>query len=165
MNFLAIDFETADYGADSACAVGLVRVESGVIVTREAHLIRPPRKRMHFEYVHGISWNDVKDKPAFAGVYPRMQELMEGVEFLVAHNARFDKGVLGGCCFSANIDMPTIPFKCTMNLARQVWNIRPTNLPAVCRHFGIRLNHHDATSDAEACAKIMIEVLKAQGKL
>jgi len=27
--FVAIDFETADHGADSACAVGLARVEGG----------------------------------------------------------------------------------------------------------------------------------------
>ena len=28
--FVAIDFETADYGRDSACALALVRVEAGV---------------------------------------------------------------------------------------------------------------------------------------
>jgi len=27
--FVAIDFETADYGRDSACALALVRVEAG----------------------------------------------------------------------------------------------------------------------------------------
>src|SRR5947209_2554865 len=30
--FVAIDFETADSGADSACAVGLVRVQAGLAV-------------------------------------------------------------------------------------------------------------------------------------
>ena len=44
MNFVAIDFETADYQRDSACAVALVRVESGKIVAREHRLIRPPRR-------------------------------------------------------------------------------------------------------------------------
>ena len=29
--FVAIDFETADYGRDSACALALVRVEASVI--------------------------------------------------------------------------------------------------------------------------------------
>jgi DNA polymerase-3 subunit epsilon len=32
--FVAIDFETADRGLDSACSVGLVRVEGGRIVER-----------------------------------------------------------------------------------------------------------------------------------
>ena len=35
--FVAIDFETADYGRDSACALALVRVEAGVIVQRAFH--------------------------------------------------------------------------------------------------------------------------------
>ena len=33
--FVAIDFETADNGADSACSVGLVRVEALKVVRRE----------------------------------------------------------------------------------------------------------------------------------
>jgi DNA polymerase-3 subunit epsilon len=165
MNFLAIDFETADYQPDSACAVGLVRVESGKIVTTQSYLIRPPRRNMYFSYLHGITWEDVKDQPAFAGVWRRMEPLMEDVEFFVAHNARFDKGVLHTCCLNASNTIPDIPFKCTMKIARQLWNIRPTKLPDVCRHFRISLNHHDATSDSEACARIMIEALKVEGKL
>ena len=41
-------------------------------------------------------------------------------------------------------------------MARRAWNLRPTKLPDVCRHLGITLNHHDALSDALACAKIVI---------
>jgi DNA polymerase-3 subunit epsilon len=38
-----------------------------------------------------------------------------------------------------------------------VWNIRPTKLSDVCKYFDIPLNHHDAASDALACAKIVLE--------
>ena len=44
--FVAIDFETADYGPDSACAVALVRVEGSRIVRRSYFLIRPPRRSL-----------------------------------------------------------------------------------------------------------------------
>ena len=44
--FVAIDFETADYGRDSAWAMALVRVEAGVIVQRAFHYIRPPQIQM-----------------------------------------------------------------------------------------------------------------------
>ena len=44
--FVAIDFETADYGRDSACALALVRVEAGVIVQRAFHYVRPPHIQM-----------------------------------------------------------------------------------------------------------------------
>jgi DNA polymerase III epsilon subunit-like protein len=43
LTFVAIDFETADHGPDSACAVGLVRVSGAEIVERKYYLIRPPR--------------------------------------------------------------------------------------------------------------------------
>jgi len=33
--YVALDFETADQGRDSACAIGLVRVERGAIVAKE----------------------------------------------------------------------------------------------------------------------------------
>ena len=44
--FVAIDFETADYGRDSACALALVRVEASVIVQRAVHYSRPPQIQM-----------------------------------------------------------------------------------------------------------------------
>ena len=43
-----------------------------------------------------------------------------------------------------------------MQLARAQWNIRPTKLPDVCRYLGIKLRHHEADSDAEACARIVM---------
>ena len=55
--FVAIDFETADYGPDSACAVAVVRVEGSRIVQRSYFLIRPPRQAFIFSYLHGISSN------------------------------------------------------------------------------------------------------------
>jgi DNA polymerase-3 subunit epsilon len=160
MDFLAIDFETADYGSDSACAVGLVRVCDGEIVRRDAFLIRPPRRNMVFTHIHGITWADVADKPTFGEHWHRIEQQMAGIDFLVAHNAGFDRGVLNACCRTYGLPVPPHPFQCTMQLARKLWNIRPTKLPNVCRHFGIPLNHHDAGSDTEACARIMIEALK-----
>ncbi len=165
MKFLAIDFETADYGQDSACAVGLVRVESGIITESTSVLIRPPRRTIVFSYLHGITWNDVKDQPSFAGVWHHLERMMAGTDFLAAHNASFDRGVLNACCAKAGIPIPSLPFECTMKLSRKLWNIYPTNLPAVCRHFHIPLNHHEAGSDSEACAKIMIEALKSKNML
>ena len=44
--FVAIDFETADYGRNSTGALALVRVEAGVIVQRAFHYIRPPQIQM-----------------------------------------------------------------------------------------------------------------------
>jgi DNA polymerase III subunit epsilon len=154
--FVAIDFETADYGPDSACALGLVRVENHQIVQRSYSLIKPPRRRFVFTYLHGITWEDVARQPSFAEVWPTVTPLLEGIDFLAAHNASFDRAVLQRCCEAAGLESPQTPFQCTVRLARQTWNIYPTKLNNVCDHLGITLKHHHAAADAEACALIVI---------
>jgi DNA polymerase III subunit epsilon len=160
--FVALDFETADRGNDSACAVGLVRVVGGEIVERTHYLIRPPRRIFVFTYVHGITWQRVAHEPTFAELWPRLQEHLRGADFAAAHNAAFDRSVLKACCERAGLPVPDLRFECSMKLARDAWGLRPTKLPDVCRHLSIPLRHHDALSDAEACARI---VLAVQGRL
>lgn len=154
--FVAIDFETADPLPDSACAVALVRVEEGEIRDRFETLIRPPRPEVHFTHIHGLRWEDLQDAPNFAAVWPAMREFLEGAAFLAAHNAGFDRGVLEACCRAAGFEPPDLPFVCTVRLARAIWGLFPTRLPDVCRFLGIPLRHHQALSDAEACARIVL---------
>ena len=163
--FAAIDFETADYGRDSACAVAVVRVEGQAIVDRACYYIRPPRKHFVFSYLHGISWRNVVDAPTFRQLWPSLQQRLAGVEFLAAHNASFDRSVLHTCCERARLRAPWHAFQCTVRLARTLWNIYPTTLPDVCRYLDIPLSHHDAGSDAEACARIVIAAIAAGGLL
>lgn len=154
--FVALDFETADHGPDSACAVGVVRVEGGKVVHREGLLIRPPRPQILFTRVHGITWPMVATAPMFADVWPRLLPLFDGAAFLAAHNAPFDRRVLQACCTAAGLPPPPLPFVCTVQLSRKKWGLKPNDLPSVCRRLGIGLMHHDAASDAEACARIVI---------
>ena len=165
--FVAIDFETADQGRDSACAVGLVRVENGVVTKKVVQLIQPPRfdsgdlftpapTEFMFTYIHGIKPDMVADQPTFGQAWPKLAPILAGAHFLAAHNAPFDNGVMTACCEAAGIPRPTHRFVCTVRLARAVWNIYPTKLPNVCEKLNITLNHHEALSDAEACANIVI---------
>jgi len=160
MNFLALDFETANYYSDSACALGLVRVENDKIVDTASLLIRPPYKYFVFTYIHGITWEDVEDEPTFEQHWKSIKPFFEGIDFAVAHNAIFDSNVLRACCERHKIIVPEVDFRCTMKLSRQVFNLYPTNLPTVCKKFNITLQHHDALSDTLACAKIMMEILR-----
>ena len=157
--FTAIDFETADYGRDSACAVGAVVVENGVIIERYHRLIRPPRRDFVFTCIHGLNWSDVRHSPSFAEMWPELEPLIDRAEFLVAHNAPFDRGVLHACCAAADIPAPRQKFRCTVQLARTTWDLPSASLPVVCAHLGIPLDHHNPISDAEACARIAIVAL------
>ncbi|MBI5486147.1 MAG: 3'-5' exonuclease [Deltaproteobacteria bacterium] len=163
-SFVAIDFETATKSPDSACAVALVRVENDEIVRRETHFIRPPRREVVFTYLHGISWEDVATAPTFGDLWPKLTPMLDGAEFLAAHWATFDQGVLHACCAAARLRPPALRFECTVEWAKRVWGLRTAKLPDVCRHLGLRLDHHDAASDAEACARIMIAARKDAGR-
>ena len=158
--FVALDFETADYQQDSACSLALVRVENQVIVHREHRFIRTPRRQFVFSYIHGITWEHVAKEPSFSELWPQISGLIEGTRFIAAHNSRFDANVLRACCHAAAIPPPEQPFLCTVKLARKAWSLRPTKLPDVCRHLGLSLNHHDALSDAEACANIVLAAIR-----
>lgn len=173
--FVAIDFETADKGPDSACSVGLVRVENGAIAKTAVQLIKPPRfvegdlfnpaPDFEFTNIHGIKPDMVAGAPTFGQAWPKLAPLLHGAQFMAAHNAPFDNGVLTACCAAAGLPKPPHRFVCTVRLARDTWKLYPTKLPNVCQHLGIELNHHEALSDALACAKIVIAAEKRGVKL
>ncbi|ROR01766.1 3'-5' exonuclease [Desulfosoma caldarium] len=155
-DFVALDFETATTDRNSACAVALVKVQNDGIVHRAFRLIRPPTSEFRFTHIHGITWADVRHEPTFEEIWPELVQLTDGAFFYAAHNAAFDRSVLHACCKTYNLSVPQTPFVCTMQLARRCWRLRPTRLPDVCRYLGIDLQHHDAASDAEACARIVL---------
>lgn len=159
--FVAIDFETADEKRDSACAVGVARVEGCEVVYRASWLIRPPRAAVSpiCYDVHRLSWETLRDEPLFADVWPEVLPTLEGVEHLVAHNVSFDKGVLTACCQAACLPVPDLPWICTVKLSKERWKGQSVSnkLPDVCKRLGIPLlGHHEASRDAVACARILI---------
>lgn len=154
--FAAMDFETADHGRDSACSVAIIVVEGTTVVDRGHFLIRPPRQHIVFSYLHGITWNHVREQPTFGELWPTAGKLLAGVEFIAAHSAAFDRGVLYTCCAAANLPRPDHPFYCTVQMARKAWGLKPAKLPNVASFLGLPLKHHDAESDALACAGIVI---------
>lgn len=154
--YVALDFETADYQPDSACAVGLAKVRGGEVVDTLYSLIRPPRRRILFTWVHGITWKDVQDSPTFLEFWPQMASFLQGVTHLVAHNAPFDRRVLEACCQANGIALPDLPFVCTLRESRRKLELPSHKLDAVCRYCGIPLDHHHAGSDAIAAARILM---------
>ena len=162
--FVALDFETAAYTRDSACAIGLVRMEDGKVAASKAFYIRPPSREFYFTWLHGISWDMVKDAPTFAGLLPMLGPWLDGAGFIAAHNASFDRSVMNRTCERYGLNAPDHPYVCTVQVARDVWGIYPTKLPNVCESLGIDLSHHhSAEHDALACAMIVQRALDKLG--
>lgn len=166
MNFVAIDFETANNYANSACSVGLVRVENLKITEEYYTLIKPPKmvfNPMNIQ-IHGIRPRDVENEPRFDDLWEtEILPFMRGLP-LVAHNASFDMGVLRALISHYDLYQPSIRYACTVTGARKTYNgLQNHRLNTVSEHLGIKLNHHQALDDARACAKIMVDIFEKSG--
>lgn len=155
---VAIDFETSGYTNHHACAIGLCRIEYGKIIYSKSWLIKPPSKRVYFSNIHNLTWEILKDQPSFFTLWPKIAPIFKGANGCLAHNANFDRNVLIGCCNYANIIPPKLPFFCTLKGVRKILNLQKNSLDAVCEYFNIPLNHHEAQSDAYACANIFLHL-------
>ena len=75
--------------------MGIAFIEGQKITTRASWLIRPPD--LYFDpyntYIHGITEEDVADRPEFNKLWDEFRKYFEG-RLLVAHNASFDISVL-----------------------------------------------------------------------
>lgn len=146
--FTAIDFETATSSRNSICQVGLVRVMGGKVVDQINVLVRPP----HNEYssynidIHGITPTQTASALSFDKVWPALEHYIAG-QHLVAHNMGFDKSCLVNTLEHYRIPVPAFHTHCTYKLYRK-------KLSLLCQQYGIQLNHHDALSDALACAQL-----------
>jgi DNA polymerase-3 subunit epsilon len=159
MNFTAIDFETANGQRNSACSLGLVRVENGVIVESKDWLISPPEMYFHPMNVsiHGITEEDVRNKPSFNYIWEEIENYLQG-EMVIAHNASFDVSVLRACLETYGIRFPDFDYMCTVQISRNIWPNMPNHkLNTMAHMFNIPLRHHDALEDTLACAKIAIK--------
>ncbi len=155
-SFVALDFEIANARHDSACAVGLAACSRGQVVQSCSYLIRPPGRRFTFTGIHGLSWEHVREAPSFIDLWPVLRDWLGPAGFIAAHNAKFDRRVLNACCARHRLRPLRKRFVCTVELARARWDVSSASLPDVCRRLDIPLQHHDAGSDALACARIVL---------
>ena len=168
MNFVTIDFETANQMPQSACSVGLAKFdEEGNVIDTFYSLLKPPKGYDYFFArnidVHGIRARDVFDAPDFAYIWPEIEYFI-GDNIIVAHNARFDVGVMTSLLRHFSIEIPDIKYLCTLQISRRIWpQFRSHALTALSAHFELEYNAHNALDDAINCGKIFIRA--CNGKL
>ena len=159
--YYAIDFETANDYENSACSVGVVRFVDGIEQDSIYSLIKPAKMYFKPEYteIHHLSYNDVIKQSQFPEVWQTLIEPFikkDGVApVFVAHNAKFDMGVLRGCFNYYGMSVPNIEYKCTLNISRRVWkDFKCHKLTYLAEQFGIEYDAHNALDDARTCGKI-----------
>lgn len=155
-SFTAIDFETATWAPTSICQVGIVRMEDGIITEKVNELVQPPKNAYYHKNIeiHGIRPEDTLEAPNFEEVWFKIKHLIVD-QVVVAHNANFDVNCLRNSLSFYEIVQPDFEVRCTRVIYRR-------GLAYLSKKYKIRLNHHDAYSDAHACAQLYLLHLKRQ---
>src|SRR5690606_15801318 len=145
-----IDFETAQGKRHSICQIGLVRVESTIVTKKLSVLVRPPDNfySSYNSQIHGIDAGMTKYSPTFDKIWHLIEPFICD-QNIVAHNSSFDISCLQQTLAHYRINPPGFKSHCTYKIYGQKLN-------NVCRSYGIELNHHDALSDAMACAQLFL---------
>ena len=168
INFIAIDFETANGKRTSAVSVGIVPVENGVIVKERCKyfLICPPENDFNRISVakHKLTWNDVKDAPNFRELWnTELKEILDS-KTIVCHSKSSDKAVLEQSLSLYGLE-GSFQFIDTLDIARQFYDFENKKLSTLCDKFGINLdNPHHALYDAMACAEVAIKMFLELGR-
>jgi DNA polymerase III subunit epsilon len=161
--FLAVDTETNGLPRDRCelTELGAVLVGGGELHDRWSSLVgvAAPLGR-GIQRFTGITQAMVDVAPPPEAVLPRLAAELRG-RVLVAHNARFDVGVLRQAFDRAALDWPDPPVLCTVGLARRLAPLqRRRGLAALADAFGIEVTQtHRALPDAETCARVLCALL------
>jgi DNA polymerase III subunit epsilon len=160
--FLAVDTETNGLGGDlcELTEVGAVLVGAGELHETFDSLVRVERPLTRgIQRFTGITQAMVDGAPPPEEVLAELAGLLDG-RVLVAHNARFDRGVLAHAFERAGLDWPAPPTLCTVQLARCFAPLaRRRGLAPLADSLGVEVRElHRALPDALTCAGVFCAV-------
>ena len=161
INFVAIDFETANQSRASACSIGMIKVLDGEIVDSFYSLINPETEFDPYNtYIHGITSDMVENQPIYSEISEQILNFSDSLPF-VAHYAPFDMGVIRDSNDRYGINAFKINYFDSYYLSRQLIQSLSYRLNHIAAELNIKLDHHNALSDAEACAKIVLHLCES----
>ena len=156
--FLVVDTETNGLPGERCelTEVGAVLVGGGELHEEWSSLVavQAPLGR-GIQRFTGISQGMVDGAPDPSEVLPELAARLHG-RVLVAHNARFDAGVLRQAFARAALEWPAPPVLCTVALARRFAPLQQRRgLATLAGALGVEVGEtHRALPDAETCARV-----------
>lgn len=161
MDFISIDFEIANNNFDSACSIGMVFVEGLKIIDQKYFTIKPPVEYYDpkMTEIHNLSDETLNNSPTFEEVWNEIDCYFKKDTLVIAHNAQFDMNVLRSCLITYDIPSPNFSYVCSIPLSNRAIKSKGVSQSLLDRtnYFNIKMdNHHNALSDAKACAELVI---------
>jgi DNA polymerase-3 subunit epsilon len=138
---------------------------------RHFHRYVNPERAIDFAAteVHGLTNEDLADKPRFADIADELLDFLQGAELLI-HNAGFDIAFL-----NAELERsgrPRVDSVCTVNdtlsMARDMHPGKKNSLDALCERYAVdntKRTLHGALLDAQLLADVWIAMTRGQETL
>lgn len=149
--------------------VAAVRYEKWRPVAKLNEMVYPERPiGAQASRVSGLTDADVRDKPLFADIAPRLLDILDGA-VMVAHNAPFDANLLSLELFLSQHlhgrehlpqpprqPLPGNPWLCTLLLARNFFTFGKNTLTHIAMKLGVPVGQaHRALNDVYLTAEIL----------
>lgn len=167
LNFIAIDFETANSSRASICEAGICVVRDGKVQETRSWLVRPQGNVYNYWNIklHGIRPNDTENSPEFPEVWTEISKYLQTIPVLVAHNAMFDMGCIRCSLELYGMEKPEVSYYCSLRAARRLYDFHRFSLDYLCERFEIPYGqHHRAGDDAEMCARLFLREIRDAGR-
>jgi DNA polymerase III subunit epsilon len=170
-----LDTETTGLAADQGhriIEIGCLEIVNRRVSGRNLHLYLNPEREIDdaATEVHGLTWDDLRDKPRFPEVADQLLDFVAGAEVLI-HNAAFDLSFLDAELGRAGRDRFRLSCACvvdTLAMAREMHPGKRNSLDALCDRYGISNAHrrlHGALLDAELLAEVYLAMTRGQDSL
>lgn len=160
MDYVTIDFETANNNLTSACSVGIVGASNSKIVFEKYYLINPLEPFLPYNIaIHNITYDDVKDAPTFDQIWDEIFPILDG-NIVFAHASGFDISVLKSLLDKYGLKYPNIKIGCTLRVSRIAFKgvLSSFKLSNISNYLEVSHNHHNAISDASICYYLLERV-------
>lgn len=168
LDFVAIDFETANAKRGSVIQIGLTRVRNGVIGKTACEPIMPPPGLGNFAHrniaVHGLTSGYIRGAQPWPEILKRLVKFAGDLP-LVAHNASVERSCIVQASEGFEVEYPDFTYLCTQAMAKKRVPDAPSfGLDPLAEHLSLpSFNHHDAGADALATAHLVLTVAEQHG--
>lgn len=158
LNFVVLDFETANNRYDSICAIGIIVVEHSQITDSFYSLIKP--SPFVFDKgniaINKITPRKCKNAPLFKDIYPEIKGLLENKN-VFSHYAEFDNNCLHKRLIADELEFIEFNHFCSYKTIKNsgvfCLDYKQTT---IAEHYNIDYTPHNAISDANALAQILL---------